>query len=150
MILAFLMANINSHNGVIRIKAGRTRVVILFGQWAIKIPGRMFFYGIKANRREASYPKDDRVCPVIASYLNAFIIIMPRADRLASWEEWENLNYLDWCDVTSDIFPHNLGLFDGVMKVIDYGKADGEPSPSIVQRKIQKQLQKQTLKRRTL
>ncbi len=110
------------------IKAGRTRIVILIYKWAIKIPGYRFFYGIKADRREAYYPKDHRVCPVIASFFFAFIIVMPRADRIASWKDWEDLNYNDWCDVTSDIFPQNLGWFGDQMQIIDYGKEPGGAS----------------------
>lgn len=102
---------------------GITRVVILIGRWAIKIPrvnygwGK-FVEGIENNRSERKYWKESKsneVCPTLFS-LWGLLNIMPRVRVCETKEEIECIPLDDWLDRK----PDNLGYLNGKVVWIDY------------------------------
>lgn len=66
------------------LKWGSTRMVILFGQYAIKVPNptewRLFLSGLLANIQETSFSasRNPWLCPVRFSLPGGFLVIMDR------------------------------------------------------------------------
>lgn len=102
---------------------GITRIVVLVGRWAIKLPrwnygwGK-FVEGVTNNRSEWAYwrkTKSNEVCPTLFSFWGLFNI-MPRVRICESKEEIECIPLDDWLDRK----PDNLGHYKEKIVWVDY------------------------------
>lgn len=97
--------------------SGQTRMVLLAGRWAFKIPHvgngwRFFLLGLLANVNERRWSGfDRRLCPVLWSLPLGLLVCMRRAEP--------------WPDDGS--FPHMVGLPFLDPQVQNFGILDGEP-----------------------
>jgi hypothetical protein len=64
---------------------GATRLVLLVGRWAIKVPRitswKLFLHGLLANMQEAEFSKAGwpELCPVLWSIPGGLLVVMKRA-----------------------------------------------------------------------
>jgi len=84
---------------------GYTRLVILWGRYAIKIPSTRKIYtragagafirGLKSNRQESRYSKLGwvEICPVYFCFPWGLLLVMRRATPLLL-EDWQNFDYV--------------------------------------------------------
>lgn len=110
---------------------GRTRVVILVGTIAIKLPKLnnwlQFLSGLSANCREYSRWEINKsanppLCPVLFSSWGGFLNVMRRVDRTVYDSEWADLDIKSLNPYTyNDDIPENVGYLDGRLVMIDYG-----------------------------
>jgi hypothetical protein len=115
------------------INSGSTRLVLLVGQYAIKIPRCCIkpdnkFYGKvigllegwKANRYEYIWSKSnihDFLCEVKYSFLFSLIIIMKKADKISRDEFFELKKF----NFTYEHKIDSYGKINNKIKVVDYG-----------------------------
>lgn len=116
---------------MIDLKRGATRIVLLIGKYAIKIPSifewRLFLHGLLANLQEASFSRAEweELCPVVLAVPGGWFLIMRRATPLSE-EEFESLNYEEWVDRENYRVPvenkhDSFGILDGRIVAVDYG-----------------------------
>lgn len=114
---------------------GSTRIVILVGKYAIKIPrffiepdnkfyGKLvnFLFGWVSNRKEYLLSKNqinDDLLPVKKSFLWSMIIIMDKAEPITR-EEFFNLNQEDF-NFGHEHKLDSYGKVNNKIYVIDYG-----------------------------
>lgn len=117
-----------------RIKSGATRHVILWGNWAFKIPRLTgwvhFLNGLLANLQEKAFaPTSERLCPVLFSLPGGFLIVQARTEPLTD-EQWAALDKRSYRSFTSNrgigFLPveykrDSFGNLDGVLVAVDYG-----------------------------
>lgn len=124
----------NLHGGV-------TRMVVLFGQWAIKLPTVMygwkfFLYGFLANMQERDWAGfDDRLCPILYTAPGGLFVVMPRCQILTDDEFVEHVHD-DWArmldketgfplpysaDLPVELKTCSFGWLNGKIVAVDYG-----------------------------
>lgn len=117
----------------VRVLRGVTRVVLLVGRWAIKvprvIPGQGMWSwtrGVQANLSEAEWSGFEewqgRVAPVRWSLLGGLVNVYPRCDPVVGWtrEQIEARRLpLGPCDPN----PGNVGWLDGELVWVDYDQS---------------------------
>ncbi len=119
------------------IRTGYTRIVILAGCLAFKIPNflydyRCFLWGLLNNHSEAKVSKintlKDRVCPVLFHLPLGLLVVMPRVDILTDDEYQRNREYIDKmlivsddCVISAESKSDSFGYYKGKIVVIDYG-----------------------------
>lgn len=126
----------------IELAKGFTRMVIVIGPWAIKMPllpllqkkiassryrwWRRWFWGVEGNRTEARVWKESQgqahdLCPVLWSGFWGLILVMPRCQILTD-EQWEleDLNNEVAFSFYTDNQPYNFGYLDGRVVQVDY------------------------------
>lgn len=115
----------------VRFLRGATRVVVLFGDYAVKLPRpttwRTFLNGLLANmqEREFSRTKWPELCPVLASFPGGWLLVMRRAVPLSD-AEWHDVNSGEWPEHGEYIVPvemkrDSFGVIDGRIVAVDYG-----------------------------
>lgn len=112
-------------------KAGVSRVVLLVGRFAIKVPNprwgmKYFVMGMLGNMLERErwvLSKHPALVPVLACAPLGLLAIQRRcseiAPRLLTKDEITNLPFIGY-----DNNGHNAGLLDGRLVLFDYGNAD--------------------------
>lgn len=119
-----------------KILRGSTRLVILCGRWAMKIPySKSGFYGYvhsvlcgwKANRDEYVWSKCNKetqmysfLCPVKYSFLFSMVIVMYRATPISCC----NFKELDKQSFDFGGYEHkqdSFGKLNGEVVIVDYG-----------------------------
>lgn len=110
---------------------GVTRIVILIGPYAIKIPRlnygwRMLLWGLIGNISEKTFSdtKWKELCPVLLSFPGGFLNVMRRAEpvpykltKKAMWAFREGCDYM----VPAELKQDSFGILDGKLVVVDYG-----------------------------
>lgn len=116
----------------VELRAGTTRVVLLIGNFAIKVPNwsewRLFLHGLLANMQEAHFSKiegQDKLCPVLYSIPGGWLNVMPRAERM-EFEKWSKVDIQEWIKEGKFVIPvenkfDSFGIHEGRMVAIDYG-----------------------------
>lgn len=118
---------------MIEVHHGCSRMVILVGRWAIKVPQTRygwsnFLTGLLCNVREGrcrEFPCPE-VCPVVLYVPGGFLSVMPRARPLTD-EEWAEFDPEGFCEREDYVVPaeHKRCSFgvmpDGRMVAVDYG-----------------------------
>lgn len=118
-----------SYSQKIYIKFGTTRLVILVGKYAIKVPRpkwwKSFLKGIIANLDESLWYKNSpldwklKMAPVIGCYLKGFILIMRRAEPL-TLEQYGSISIKDYYLIPMDNKIQNFGIYKGNIVLVDY------------------------------
>lgn len=114
-----------------RIAMGTTRIVLLIGPFAIKVPyllsWKLFLWGLLANMQERQFSRIGHIkmCPVLFSLPGGFLCVMRRATPLTV-EEFEALEPAAWRDEGDFVIPveakvDSFGWLDGRVVAIDYG-----------------------------
>jgi len=107
-----------------KLRAGQTRVVLLVGKWAIKVPHfyngwRFFLMGMLANANEKRWNGfDKRLCPVLWCSPFGLMLCMKRAKPWPSDMPLPKMGSLPFLDPQTS----NFGLLDGRPVSIDYGE----------------------------
>jgi len=112
-------------------RTGCTRIVILFGNYAIKLPcldeWRLFLHGLLANMQERRFSKEGwpELCPVVFSAPGGWLLIMKRAKEMTN-QEFETFDSRAWSDRGDYIIPvehksNSFGWLNGEIVAIDYG-----------------------------
>ena len=110
---------------------GTTRVVLLLGTFAIKIPRfsswKLFLSGLLANMQEREFgaTRWPQLCPVIGSLPGGWLVVMKRAEPL-TYAEWQDFDVEKWRTQSTYIVPvenkwDSFGRVDGRIVAIDYG-----------------------------
>lgn len=103
----------------VEVRRGVTRTVYLWGRWAFKVPGGYGNHGLRgwlANRSEWRRRKGRRKCRPVATLLH-FVLVMPRAERVAEFGEpgpWDGKHCGDARKASS------WGRFGGEWLQLDY------------------------------
>ncbi len=113
-----------------KITSGASRVVILVGRWAIKLPHlghgwRRFCLGMVANMDERLWSGfDERLCPVLFCAPLGLFLVMRRVDRvLHSESEVEEIGVREFfadVPVAQDENPDNYGYIGNRLVCVDY------------------------------
>ena len=112
-----------------RLAYGATRIVLLVGPYAIKIPSilewRLFLLGLLANMQERAFSKLGwpELCPIIGSVPGGWLVIMRRAREMTP-DEFDL--FRQFCeesehDIPTEYKSTSFGWLDGKPVVIDYG-----------------------------
>lgn len=112
-------------------RTGCTRIVILVGCYAIKLPNalsgwRLFLLGLLANmqEREFSAARWPELCPVVASTPGGWLVIMRRARPMtdAEFQQFDPA-WLDRGDyvIPAELKPNSFGWLNEQLVAIDYG-----------------------------
>ena len=110
---------------------GTTRVVILIGGIAIKLPAykewRLFLLGLLANMQERKFwtTKWPELCPVVFSVPGGWVTVMRRARPLTR-DEFDSIDLEKWVDrddyrIPAETKMDSFGWIDGLLVAIDYG-----------------------------
>lgn len=110
---------------------GTTRVVILLGGWAIKIPAwqewRLFLLGLLANMQECKFweTRWPELCPVLWAIPGGCLVVMRRA-RPLSKKEFNTIDLKKWVNRGEYVIPveikmDSFGWIDGNLVAVDYG-----------------------------
>lgn len=111
------------------VKRGATRLVVLAGNYAVKIPNpatwRSFLSGLLSNMEERGMGRlrHPLLCPVLWGIRGGWLVVMPAASPLC---EYEFRNYVDVSQfqcVTEAIEgkPDSFGWLAGRIVAVDYG-----------------------------
>lgn len=114
-----------------RLAYGCTRIVVLFGPWAFKIPSltewRLFLLGLLANMQESTFSKAGwpELCPVLFSLPGSFLVVMRRAREMTD-QEFLGFDVGKWVDRGEYTIPvefksDSFGYLDDRIVAIDYG-----------------------------
>lgn len=114
--------------GMTRIKSGVTRVVILLGNIAIKIPNprygwSKFLYGLLSNMQESRMSclsNKWSLAPTIWQIKGGWLNIQQRCDPI-SHEDFEKLSPSDF-PIACDFKIENFGRLKGRIVLLDYGE----------------------------
>lgn len=104
------------------VKRGATRLVILCGPYALKLPNpqtwRSFLNGLLANSQERDFSRlnDPRLCPVLWALPGGWALLMPRADSLSASEPLP-----EWDALPVEAKRDSFGRVRGVIVAVDYG-----------------------------
>lgn len=118
-------------------RTGVTRIVILIGRWAIKLPRfghgwRLGLRGLLCNMQERQFAATGwpELCPVVWAAPGGFLLIMRRARELTR-EEWFAFNPKTFHDyyengelvrsIPVEEKMDSFGMLDGRIVAIDYG-----------------------------
>lgn len=110
---------------------GCTRLVLLVGPWAVKVPNvlrgwRDAVWGLLGNMQEAAFSAAGwpELCPVLWRVPGGFLVVMPRA-RIMTDEEFAAFDAAAFCDargVPAQNKPTSFGFLpDGRVVCVDYG-----------------------------
>ena len=109
------------------VKRGWSRLVLLIGDWAVKVPRLTEFRaGLRANRNECAWTRLEKAPfwrePVWASFLGGAVVIMRRGEPVGE-RDLESL-LLDELDLpyVVDWKASNFVRFPDGTKLIDYGE----------------------------
>lgn len=112
------------------IRHGVTRIVILVGPWAIKIPNffrwEMFLHGLLCNRNEAIWASTGwpEFCPIVFSVPGGFLNVMKRVQPFRGTvpDGWFQ-RFVDKPKyrVPMEQKDNSFGFLDGRLVAIDYG-----------------------------
>jgi hypothetical protein len=115
------MRTIEKHFGI-------TRVVILVGPYAIKLPQwnygwDKFLHGLLANMQEVVWGRgyDDRLCPVVWWIPGGWMTVMQRVDHVLTNENEIDYSVFQDGIPSGDDKPDNYGMLNGRIVKIDYG-----------------------------
>jgi hypothetical protein len=116
---------------------GSTRLTILCGKWAIKIPySKSEFYGYihgilsgwKSNRNEFVWSKCNKetqmysfLCPVRCSFLFSMIIVMDKATPI-SCSDFKNIDKQSFDFGGYEHKQDSFGKINGEVVIVDYGE----------------------------
>lgn len=114
-----------------KITSGSTRIVVLVGSVAIKIPRflswQTFLWGLLANMQERTFSKAKwaELCPVLLADPLGFLVVMKRASPLSE-EEFLLLDYQAFKEKSDYVIPvehkrSSFGSLNGAIVEIDYG-----------------------------
>lgn len=113
-------------------RQGCTRLVILIGPWAIKLPRfgygwRLGLTGLLCNMAEvrAWTMRAPELCPIVAHVPGGFALVMRRARPLTE-AEWTAFDFDRFCDPGPYVVPaerkrDSFGVLDGRIVAVDYG-----------------------------
>lgn len=124
---------------LLNLSGGSTRMVFFFGKYAVKIP-RLdlgisgYQLGLKSNReefrkyRKAEYKNKlvilQKLCPIHTKYLGGFVLVMQKADRHLTQEEFEKCEkvlelpkYHKWFN---DVTINNVMWMGDRVVMVDY------------------------------
>lgn len=110
---------------------GATRLVILAGPWAFKLPRpgpwRNFLQGLLANMQERSFSalRHPRLCPVVFALAGGWLCVMRRARPIPD-ALWERHDHQEFVECGCLVLPvenkrSSLGLLEGRVVAVDYG-----------------------------
>jgi hypothetical protein len=116
---------------------GITRIVILIGRWAIKVPcvrysgqrWRCFLRGLLANMQERDVAATGwpELCPVLFAVPGGLLIVMRRASAMSN-TEWDAFRYDNFITLDGgrtllpvENKPDSFGWLDGRVVAVDYG-----------------------------
>ena len=124
-------------------RRGATRLVLLMGKYAIKVPNvcdgwRLFLRGLLANMQEAQWSRgweQGGLCQVRWAIPGGWLLVMPRVRVMTreEFEEWAwseeagQTGYERWAEEHGlakermDLTPENFGWWEGNLVAIDYG-----------------------------
>lgn len=115
-----------------KIKWGSTRVVVLWRQWAFKIPYiglyKNFLLGLVANLDEynfyIAFKDSGKLAPIIFKFPFGICNIMKRAEYLTR-EEFYKLDFDNWIKIENSVLPvenkwDSFGVIDKAIVAIDY------------------------------
>jgi hypothetical protein len=112
------------------ITKGCTRLVVLIGPWAFKLPRfdlgwKMGLHGLLANMQEHDFaPTDPLACPVSFYLPGGWLSVMPRCIPLTD-EEWDDVQHR--CPGSFLPIPveyrkrDSFGTLNGRVVAVDYG-----------------------------
>ena len=114
--------------------SGMYRRVLLFGEYAIKLPRvRNFLSGLRCNRWEREMWKKWRpifgwpnLCPVRYADPLGLVVIMPRATQPVTFEEVKTATPDYFPDITSEFKPEDFGRVANAVLALDYGLPDAD------------------------
>lgn len=114
----------------LRIKLGSSRIVILCGGLAIKLPRithwNLLLHGLIANMNESLFSKTGwiELCPVLFAVPGGFLVVMPRCTPLTQKLTVEQYNAFvrrpDYI-VPAEHKLDSFGYYEGRLVAIDYG-----------------------------
>ncbi len=111
---------------------GCTRMVLLIGRWAVKIPrlnyGWTFFLrGLLCNMQEVAFSRTGwpELCPILWRVPGGFLSVMARARPLTD-QEWHDADIEAFRETPSYKVPVELkrdsfGILGGRLVAVDYG-----------------------------
>lgn len=113
------------------VRHGSTRVVLLIGRWALKLPSLYswphFLRGLLCNMQEAMFSATGwpELCPVVLSIPGGWLVVMPRAHPI-SREEFFSMDYESFVQRPDHVVPverklDSFGMLDGRLVAVDYG-----------------------------
>jgi hypothetical protein len=113
----------------ISLARGSTRLILLLGPWAIKLPNltggwRLFLCGLLGNLQEAEFARAGwpELCPVLWAMPGGLLIVMPRAAPLPRWYMVDFYRLDRGAYVLPVELKHDsFGLLNGRVVAIDYG-----------------------------
>ncbi|WP_058733851.1 hypothetical protein [Sphingomonas sanguinis] len=112
---------------MIILRDGVTRLVVLIGWLAIKLPRfdrgwKAGLIGLLANMQEREFaPACPRAAPVLFSLWGGWLIVMPRCRPLTD-EEWATCPELDdWSGTPVEPKRSSFGVLNGKIVAVDYG-----------------------------
>jgi hypothetical protein len=117
---------------MITIKSGYTRLVILIGPFAFKLPHfgrgwRMGLTGMLSNMTEAKFStlKSPYLCPVRFSIPGGFLVVMDRAEPLSeeAFEALQEEGFFGDKFFHAEIKRCSFGWLKNVTVAVDYGEA---------------------------
>lgn len=110
----------------IEVKHGTSRLVLLIGPYAVKIPHPQrwhgFLYGLIANSNEAKLGRlgEPGLCPVLFSVRGGWLVVMPRCEPLGK-AQFEALPCAPPARGAVEHKRDSFGLFRGRVVAVDYG-----------------------------
>lgn len=110
-------------------KSGCTRLVLLVGKYAIKIPRfdygwKLGLCGLLANMQEKEFsPISEKACSVILSIPGGFLNVMPRCDPItdSQWSDIKSACPLSWLPLPVELKRDSFGVYKNRVVVVDYG-----------------------------
>lgn len=113
-------------------RTGCTRIVVLVGEWAFKLPNftdgwKLFLNGLLANMQERQFgeTKWPKLCPILFSIAGGWLVVMRRVREMTR-EEFLSFDSRSWADCGPYIIPcehkaNSFGWLNGAVVCIDYG-----------------------------
>lgn len=116
------------------IRSGYSRVVILIGPYAVKIPNfffwKGFLYGLVGNMHEVQWYRHSsedmkRLCPIRFAIPGGWLVVMSRA-RDMTRDEWDGFDAMEFIGSGQNTIPvepkmNSFGWLDGRIVAVDYG-----------------------------
>jgi len=115
----------------VRCLRGATRVVILAGSYAVKVPRpttwRTFLNGLLSNMQEREFSRTSwpELCPVLFSLPGGWLVVMPRCQPLTCYEynDFDTREFIARSDgvIPVEEKPDSFGWLEGRIVAVDYG-----------------------------
>lgn len=111
------------------IKTGVTRLVILIGSIAFKLPRFDYGWGgglrgLLANMQEKTFHTlSDKACPVLFSIPGGWLIVMPRCQPLTDdqWNDLQSQGVYDYLPIPVEFKRDSFGVLNNEIVAVDYG-----------------------------